>query len=297
MKTITETIKEGKILVSDGAWGTFLHQQGLKPGECPELWNLTHPENVLKIAKSYIDAGSDMVETNSFGGSSFKLANYGLADQAYEINKVAAQISRKAAGSEKHVLGSIGPTGKMLVMGDVTYNDLYESFKVQAQGLADGGADALVIETMSDIEEARAAVSACKEHTNCEVICTMTFEKSPEGEFYTMMGVTPAEMVNKIIEAGATIIGANCGNGMENMIGVADEIRKNNADIPLLIHANAGMPVYKDGETYYLETPEQMAGFVERLMNAGANIIGGCCGTTPEHIRQIAQIIKAKQLL
>ena len=210
---------------------------------------------------------------------------------------MAAQISRKAAGSDKYVLGSIGPTGKMLVMGDVTYEALYESFKVQAQGLADGGADALVIETMSDMEEARAAVRACKEHTNCEVICTMTFEKSPEGAFYTMMGVTPAEMVSEIVEAGATIIGANCGNGMENMIGIANEIRKINADIPLLIHANAGMPIYKDGETHYLETPEQMAGFVEFLINAGANIIGGCCGTTPEHIRLIAKIVKARQMV
>lgn len=295
MKTITEKIKEGKILVSDGAWGTFLYQQGLKPGECPELWNLTHPENILAIAQSYIEAGSDMVETNSFGGSSFKLSNFDLGDRAYEINKAAAEISRKAAGADKHVLGSIGPTGKMLVMGDVSYNDLYESFKVQAMGLADGGADALVIETMSDLEEATAAVRACKENTSCEIICTMTFEKSPEGAFYTMMGVTPAEMVTEMVAAGATIIGANCGNGMENMIGISEEIRKINANIPLLIHANAGMPVYKNGETHYLETPEQMAGFVEILIAAGANIIGGCCGTTPEHIRQIAQIIKAKQ--
>lgn len=294
MKTITEKIKEGKILVSDGAWGTFLHQQGLKPGECPEIWNLTHRENVLAIAQSYINAGSDMVETNSFGGSSFKLANYGLAGQSYDINKAAAQISRQAAGTNKHVLGSIGPSGKMLVMGDVTYDELYDSFKIQAKGLADGGADALVIETMTDLEEAKAAVRACKENTNCEVICTMTFDKSPDGEFYTMMGITPAEMVNEMVAAGASIIGANCGNGMENMIGIADEIRKVNAEIPLLIHANAGMPVYKNGETHYLETPEQMAGFVELLLGAGANIIGGCCGTTPEHIRQIAQIIKAK---
>lgn len=145
---------------------------------------------------------------------------------------------------------------------------------------------------MTDIEEARAAVQACSDHTNCEVISTMTFDKSPDGSFFTMMGVSPADMVLAMIDAGAAIIGANCGNGMENMIGVAHEIRNANAEIPVLVHANAGAPVYKNGETVFLETPETMAGYVDLLIGAGANIIGGCCGTTPEHIRQIAGIVK-----
>lgn len=292
MKTIAEELIEGKVLISDGAWGTFLQQMGLQPGECPELWNIEHPEKVLQIAESYIDAGSDMIETNSFGGSSFKLANYGLANRVFDINKAAAEISRKAAGPDKHVLGSIGPTGKMIVMGDVTYDDLYEAFKEQALGLEAGGADALVIETMTDIEEAKAAVKACSENTKCEVICTMTFDSSPDNQFFTMMGVTPAEMVEQMLDAGATIIGANCGNGMKNMISITEEIRKVNANVPLLIHANAGNPVYQNGETRFLETPEQMSGLVNQLVKAGANIIGGCCGTTPEHIRQMRQIIK-----
>lgn len=295
MKTIAEKIKEGKILVSDGAWGTFLQQKGLQPGECPELWNLEHPDKVFDIAQSYINAGADMIETNSFGGSKFKLDLYDLGDKVYEINKAAAEISRKAAGPNKHVLGSIGPSGKMIVMGDVTYEEFYEAFKIQAKALADGGADALVIETMTDNDEARAAVCAAREHTNCEVICTMTFDKTPDGEFYTMMGVSPAEMALAMIDAGASIIGANCGNGMENMVAISEAIRAVNSEIPILVHANAGAPVYENGETHFLETPEQMAALVEKLVSVGANIIGGCCGTTPEHIRQIAE--KVKQLV
>jgi 5-methyltetrahydrofolate--homocysteine methyltransferase len=292
MKSIAEKIKSGKVLVSDGAWGTFLQKKGLKGGECPELWNIEHPDAVLDIAKSYIDAGADMIETNSFGGNRFKLAHFGLEQRVYELNKAAAQISRKAAGDSKHVLGSIGPTGKILMTGEVTEDELYNAFKEQAIALADGGADALVIETMSDMDEAKLAVKACKENTNCEVICTMTFEKSSENEFHTMMGVTPEQMVNDIIDAGATIIGANCGNGVEGMIGISKKIRLINKSIPILIHANAGLPVFKDGQTFFPESPEQMGGFIQKLINAGANIIGGCCGTTPEHIKEIAKIVK-----
>lgn len=294
MNTIAEKIKTGQILVSDGAWGTFLQQKGLGPGDCPELWNVEHPDEVYEIAKSYIDAGSDMIETNSFGGSVFKLEPYGLADRVHELNKAAAEISRRAAGPDKHVLGSIGPTSKMIVMGDVNPEQFYEAFKTQAIALEEGGADALVIETMSDMEEATAAVRACKENTSCEVICTMTFEKSGDKAFNTMMGVTPVDMIDGLIESGASIIGTNCGNGIRNMVEITEMIRSVNTDIPILIHANAGAPIYKDGETTFPESPAEMAGFVNTLIEAGANIIGGCCGTTPEHIRLIAEIVRKK---
>mgnify|MGYP001208098261 CR=1 FL=1 len=294
MKKISQEILSGKILISDGAWGTFLQQKGLLPAECPESWNILHPEKVFEIAQSYIDAGSNMIETNSFGGNRFKLSFFGKEDQVYDLNKAAAEISRKAAGPDKYVLGSIGPTGKFLITGDVTEDELYETFKEQAIALEAGGADALIIETMTDIDEAKIAIKACKENTSCEVICTMTFDKTDEAVFHTMMGVTPADMTTELVDAGADIIGANCGNGMENMVGITKEIRATNNKIPILIHANAGAPVFQNNETLFLETPDITAGFVNPLISAGANIIGGCCGTTPAHIKAIAQVVKQK---
>jgi len=291
MGKITDRIKQGKILVSDGAWGTFLHAKGLKPGQCPELWNIEHPDEVFDIAKSYIDAGADMVETNSFGGSSFKLIHYGLADRTSELNQAAAAISRKAAG-DKFVLGSVGPTGKILMMGEVTPEEVYESFKKQVVALEKGGADAIIIETFTDIDEARLAIRAAKENTTREVICTMTFEKTVDGEYRSMMGVSPTEMMQELVSEGVDIIGANCGNGIEGMIQIVKEIRLCNAVIPVLVHANAGMPIYDDGKTVFPETPIQTASYVKAIIDAGVNIIGGCCGTTPEHIRQIARVAR-----
>jgi len=290
MGKITDRIKQGKILISDGAWGTFLHAKGLKPGQCPELWNIEHPEEVFDIAKSYIDAGADMVETNSFGGSSFKLVHYGLDGRAAELNQAASAISRKAAGG-KFVLGSVGPTGKILMMGEVTPEEVYDSFKEQVIALEKGGADAIIFETFSDIDEARLAIRAAKENTSLEVICTMTFERTVNGEYRSMMGVSPTDMMQELLPEGVDIIGANCGNGIEGMIEIVKEIRLCNAEIPVLVHANAGMPVYHDGKTLFPETPEQTASFVKAIIDAGVNVIGGCCGTTPEHIRQIAKVV------
>lgn len=289
MNRITEKTKSGKILISDGAWGTFLHEKGLKPGECPESWNLTRPDDVFDVAKSYILAGADMIETNSFGGSRFKLKNYVLAEKTVEINEAAARISREAAGDDKHVLGSIGPTGVILMMGEVKAEELYNAFKEQAVALEKGGADAIIVETMSDLEEAVLAVKAAKENTSCEVICTMTFEKTVTGEYKTMMGISPAEIPDRLIRAGANIIGSNCGNGTKGMIDIAKELRQSNPDIPIIIHGNAGIPKYLKGQTVFQETPEETASYVPQLIAAGVNIIGGCCGTTPEHIRKIAE--------
>jgi 5-methyltetrahydrofolate--homocysteine methyltransferase len=291
MANILEELKH-KVLLSDGAWGTLLQAKGLTPGECPEYWNITHRNEVLQIASSYIEAGSDIIETNSFGGSRLKLSQYGLGDLTSELNQAAASISREAAGGLKHVAGSVGPTGKMLLMGDVTESELYESFKEQVIALEKGGADIIIIETMSALDEASLAVRAARENTKCTVIITMTFSRDMKGEYHTMMGVTPSEMVISMKEAGAHIVGSNCGNGIEDMIGVVHAIRSTDRNIPVMIQANAGAPEFVDGVTVYRESPKLMVSFVPELIKAGANIIGGCCGTTPDHIREMARALK-----
>ncbi len=287
---IVEAVKSGRVLVSDGAWGTFLQQKGLKPGECPELWNVERQDDVRAIAQSYIDAGSDMVETNSFGGTCFKLEHYGLEGRVSEISEAAARLSREAAG-DKWVIASIGPTGKMLLMGDVTEEELYDGFKEQAVALEKGGADAICIETMSALDEAGLAVKAVKENTQCEVIVTFTFEQTVNGDYRTMMGVSPEQAAEEMIEAGADIIGTNCGNGIERMVDIVKVMRAEAPDIPILVHANAGLPKNVDGVDTFPETPEDMAAQVVGLVAAGANIIGGCCGTTPSHIQAMKEAV------
>jgi len=288
---ILDKLKQNQILLSDGAWGTLLQAKGLNPGDCPELWNITHKTDVLDIAQSYFLAGSDIIETNSFGGNRIKLIQYGLEDRVCELNEAAAAISRQVAGNEKHVAGSIGPTGKMVLMGDVTENELYNTFREQAIALEKGGADIIIIETMSAIDEASLAVKASRENTKCTIIVTMTFSGDMNGEYHTMMGVTPEEMTISMKDAGAHIIGSNCGNGIEDMIGIVKAIRKTDDKIPVIIQANAGIPELIDGITVFRESPEMMASFVPELIKAGANIIGGCCGTTPAHIREMAKVL------
>ena len=288
---ILDELRQGKVLLSDGAWGTLLQSKGLNPGECPELWNITHRKDVSDIAEAYLNAGCDIIETNSFGASRLKLSQYGLGDRVNELNEAAASISREIAGTDKHVAGSVGPTGKMLLMGDVTGEELYENYKEQSIALEKGGADIIIIETMTDLDEATFAVKAARENTNCTVIVTMTFSKDLKGEFFTMMGVSPFEMVNTMKAAGAHIVGSNCGNGIRDMISIVTEIRAVDRNIPVIIQANAGFPEYIDGKTVFRESPEMMASYIPDLLKEGANIIGGCCGTTPEHIREMGKAL------
>ncbi len=294
MKKIKERVLSGEILVSDGAWGTMLHSKGLKMGECPERWNIERRADVLDIARSYVAAGSDMIETNSFGGSKFKLEYYGLGERVVEVNKIAAEISREAAGERVYVFGSVGPTGKMLLTGDVTEEELYNCFKEQSEALEAGGSNAIAAETMFDLDEAKCAIKAAKENTKCEVICTMTFDASETG-FHTMMGTTPEAAAEALIEAGADIIGTNCGNGIENMVGITKLFRTVDKNIPILVQANAGLPIIVEGKTVFPETPGEMSKWINPLIDAGANIIGGCCGTTPDHIRKIIEVLGGRR--
>jgi len=284
---IAETARSDRILVSDGAWGTALQARGLAPGECPELWNAERPDDVYDVARGYVEAGADMIQTNSFGGTTFKLKMFGLEDRVRELNEEAARLSRRAAGEERWVIASMGPTGKMLMMGDVTEDQLYRAFKEQAEALEAGGADAICVETMSALDEAAVAVRAVRENTELEVISTFTFEASAQGGYRTMMGVSPAEAAEAALAAGAHITGTNCGNGFEQMIPIVREMRAARPEAVLLVHANAGLPRNVKGVDVFPETPEQMAALAPQLIEAGANIVGGCCGTTAEHIRAL----------
>jgi 5-methyltetrahydrofolate--homocysteine methyltransferase len=295
--SIVAAVSTGRVLVSDGAWGTLLQKKGLGPGECPELWCLERRAEVLEVAQSYFNAGADMIESNSFGGSRYKLEHFGLADRVAEINEAAARISREAAGPVRWVIASIGPTGKMLITGEVTEADLYAAFKEQAMALAKGGADALCIETMSAADEAAVAVRAARDNTDCEVICTFTFQRGAKGHYRTMMGLTPTQAAQEAILAGAHIVGANCGNGVEQMIDIIREMRAAAGKTPLLVHGNAGLPKHIDGLDVFPETPEEMAGRIPAVIEGGANIVGGCCGTTPAHIAAIRQAVGGRNRL
>ena len=294
MSNLLERVKQGKILISDGAMGTFLHAKGLATGECPESWCVSHPDVVKGIAAAYIAAGADVVETNSFGGTSYKLKMYEMADKVRELNRAAAALAKQAMNGKGFVAASVGPTGHIVEDegGDVTAEALYEAFKDQVFALAEGGADALCIETMSSLTEALQAIKAARENTTLPVICTFTFEAGPKG-FHTMMGLKPDMAASEAAAAGAHIIGANCGNGIANMIEITREMRAAAPATPILIHANAGTPVIEDGKTVFRETPEYMASRVAELIEAGASIIGGCCGTTPDHIAAMAKAARA----
>ena len=290
MVDILDKINNGETIISDGATGTYLQGKGLEPGGCPEALNITMPNVIKGMAEAYFNAGSDMVMTNSFGGNWFMLNKYGYGDQVYEFNKSAAAHARSVAPSGKYVMGSIGPTGEFVEpLGSVSRAQMERAFHEQITGLKDGGVDGVCIETMTALEEAELAINAAKSITGLVVMATMTFDKGPRG-YFTMMGVTPEQAASKLKTAGADIIGSNCGNGIMNMIDIAVQLRAV-TDKPLLIHSNAGIPEIRKGQIVYPEAPEWMAEKLVSLVEAGVNIVGGCCGTTPEHIKAFKDLV------
>lgn len=291
MKRIVEEVRDKGVLLSDGGWGSFLIAKGLKTGECPERWNLDQRDAVFEVARSYANAGCDLITTNTFGGSRIQLAKHGLAEQTALINETGAAISREAMGLDRHVNASIGPCGELLMMGSVSEKQLYDAFREQAMALERGGADACLVETMMDLQEACIAVRAAKEHTELEIVCTMTFGRGADGSYHTMMGVTPETMAEAVLGVGADIIGANCTLGPEEMVDLVKAIRAAAPGVPILVQPNAGQPESFEGGLRYPLTPEAMAACVPAFIAAGANILGGCCGTGPAHIAAIKDAI------
>lgn len=280
-------VMKSRVLLGDGAMGTQLQALGLQPGESGALWNITEPGKILQVQKAYVDAGADLLISNSFTGSRLSLAAAGLEGRVYEINRAAVTIAREAfGGSPGFVLGDLGPFGGMMEpYGSVTREEVFESYLEQAEILLSAGVDALIIETQTSLEEVGTALDAVKKAGAPCVIASMSFDSVKDGsDFRTMMGVSPEEAVQLIVEKGADVIGTNCGKGID--IGNAARIvrrYREACDLPIMAQPNAGQPEMVEGRIIYRETPEQMAAGIDLLINAGASAVGSCCGTTPEH--------------
>ncbi len=287
--TIAKLISAGPV-VTDGALGTQLQQRGLPIGACPDAWNLNQPEKVEEVARAYAEAGSRIVLTNTFGANRFILARHGLADRAAEVNRAGVVIARRGAADRALVFASVGPSGAMLMMGQVTEDELKAAFSEQVQAIAEAGADGIVVETMSDPAEAALATVAAHE-TGLPVVACMTFDSGAKKD-RTMMGATPEQAVERLTAAGADVIGSNCGQGIAGMIEVCRRLHAA-TDRPIWIKPNAGLPENVDGQTVYRQAPAEFAAFVPQLVEAGATFIGGCCGTSPEFIRAVVDALRA----
>lgn len=289
MGGIMERFNDVGPILLDGAWGTQLQARGLPIGACPDAWNLLHPDLVREVARAYVDAGSQVILTNTFGASRIGLSRHGLGDKMVEINRIGAEISRAAADDRALVFASMGPTGAMLAMEDITEDEVRTAFEQQAEALADGGADAIVVETMIDLREAKIAVEAAL-GTGLPVVACMVFDSGKEGD-RTMMGVTPEKAAAELGSMGVSAIGSNCGRGAAQMLPICRRLR-NATSLPLWIKPNAGMPELVDGKAVYRTTPVEFSSAAEELVKAGAYFIGGCCGTSPEFIRALSHTLK-----
>jgi len=289
MSSLLQELVASWPVVTDGAWGTQLQDRGLELGTCADEWNLSHPGQVEEVARAYVEAGSQIILTNTFGANRFALARHGLAEKAAEINRAGVEISRRAAAGKAKVFASMGPTGVMLMMGEVSPEDVQAAFETQAQAIADAGADAIVLETFSDLAEIVLAVAAAKK-AGLAVVACMTFDSGKDHD-RTLMGTTPEEAAQELTEAGADCVGSNCGQGIEGFVKIAARL-KAATDRPIWIKANAGLPEMIHGRAVYAQTAEKFAAVVPALVKAGARFIGGCCGTTPEFIRAIGHVLR-----
>ncbi|MGE5341765.1 MAG: homocysteine S-methyltransferase family protein [Candidatus Omnitrophota bacterium] len=294
MECLLDRVKKGEVIVADGAMGSLLMAKVKDDlnGKCPEFINLFHPEVLEEVARLYLDAGAEIIQTNTFGGSSLRLSDYGLQDDMESINRAAVEAVKRVVNGNAYVSASCGPSGKMLQpYGIFSPEQMYDNFYRQLKVLIETGADIICVETMTDIQEATLAVKAARDlSATIPIMATMTFDLKPRG-FYTMMGVSIEKAARELEAAGANIIGSNCGNGMENMIKIAAEFRKFTT-LPLIIQSNAGLPEIKETAAVYPETPQFMAEKSKELIALGVSVIGGCCGTTPEHIHAISIAVR-----
>ena len=289
--TLLARCKGGEILVADGAMGTMLFERGLRPGMSPESVLLSQPETVLEISREFLAAGADILHTNTFGGSPLKLADYGLEDKTEEINLTAAEILREAAADKAIVAGSCGPSGRFMEpYGEVPEAEMRQNFRRQVKALVEGGIDVLTVETMMDVREAVVVIQTAKEiAADMVVMACMTFEETPRG-FYTVMGNSIEEAANLLEQAGADIVGSNCGDGIEKMVKIA-QVLGGITSLPVIIQSNAGRPEAGRSGLIYPESPDFFAEYVSELLESDVSIIGGCCGTTPQHIRAIRAVV------
>jgi len=278
----------GKLTILDGAWGTELQKLGLRPGESCERLNLEAPDKVVSVARSYVQAGSDIILTNSFQGNPFTLARHGLEGEVFEINRLAVELSRRAAGDSVKVFASIGPSGKMLVTEEVSSHELLGGFGEQVKGLAAGRPDAVVLETFADLEEWTLAARAVKDNSDLPVVGCLTFDSGPD-KSRTMMGVSVTDAIAAAEELGLDAVGANCGLGVEGYCHIAQSYRQN-TDLPVWIKPNAGLPQQQGDRVVYTQTPAEYAQHAKKIIDLGVTFFGGCCGTTPEHIRKLVQL-------
>ncbi len=283
---IVEMAQE-RVVLGDGAMGTMLQKHGLEFGECPERFNLEKPQVVRMIHEAYVDAGAEYVETNTFGANRIGLARYGLEGRLAEIVKAAVGAAREAAGERVLVAASVGPTGALLEpYGDVPRAEVREAFREAASCFEAEAVDFFIVETMTDINEALLALEGIKAVSDRPVVATMSFQKSPKG-MRTVMGHEPADCAARLRDAGAAVVGTNCSSGATEAVWIIGEM--GDVGVPLMAQPNAGIPAIVEGKPVYNETPERMAADAPALLAAGVRIIGGCCGTTPEHIRAMAE--------
>jgi len=295
---IVERVRAGEVLVIDGGYGTELFAAGLANGACPELWNDTHADTVRRIHKGYFDAGSQIVETNTFGGTRLKLNEYRIGDRTRELNERGARLARSVAPAHGFVAGSIGPTSRLPAeyepLGDTTDEEYFEAFREQAAALAEGGVDLFAVETMMFPQEARAAVRACKAVAELPVMATMFFQfEELHDRDRTMWGESPGEVATTLLAAGADAVGMNCGRGPDRAVVIIREMRAVTG-APLVAYPNAGLPITQGDRVTYELGPEEMAKDYPALLDAGAGIVGACCGSNPAHIRRIAEVVRAR---